>query len=111
MAAPRRLCDHFGKAPGGGMFAAALPAISPQAVESFFALAIGFAFAGSCANGYRLFGEHFPSFRLLESGPATARFAAIRCSCSRRPSSSCATAYAGGASNAATRMRQGVKFH
>ena len=59
------------------MFAAALPAISPQAVESFFALAIGFAFAGSCANGYRLFGEHFPSFRLLESGPAAARFAAI----------------------------------
>jgi hypothetical protein len=42
-----------------------------------FALAIGFAFAGSCANGYRLFGEHFPSFRLLESGPAAARFAAI----------------------------------
>ena len=59
------------------MFATALPAISPQAVESFFALAIGFAFAGSCANGYRLFGEHFPSFRLLESGPAAARFAAI----------------------------------
>ena len=25
----------------------------------------------------RLFGEHFPSFRLLESGPAAARFAAI----------------------------------
>src|SRR6476659_7094096 len=59
------------------MFAAALPAIAPQAVESFFALAIGFAFAGSCANGYRLFGEHFPSFRLIESGPATARFSAI----------------------------------
>lgn len=59
------------------MFAAAFPAISPQAVESFFALAIGFAFAGSCANGYRLFGDHFSSFRLLESGPAAARFAAI----------------------------------
>jgi hypothetical protein len=59
------------------MFAAALPAISPQAVESFFALAVGFAFAGSCANGYRLFGEHFPSFRLLETGPSAARFAAI----------------------------------
>ena len=59
------------------MFAAALPAISPQAVDSFFALTIGFAFAGSCANGYRLFGERFPSFRLLETGPARARFAAI----------------------------------
>jgi hypothetical protein len=54
-----------------------VPAISPQAVESFFALAVGFAFAGSCANGYRLFGEHFPSLRLLETGPAAARFAAI----------------------------------
>ncbi len=59
------------------MFAAVQPAISPQAIESFFALAIGFAVAGSCANGYRQFGERFPSFRLLETGPATARFAAI----------------------------------
>jgi hypothetical protein len=39
------------------MFATVQPAISPQAIESFFALAIGFAVAGSCANGYRLFGE------------------------------------------------------
>jgi hypothetical protein len=85
------------------MFAAALQAISPQAVECFFALAIGFAFAGSCANGYRPFGEHFPSVRLLESGPATARLAAIPLLVSRRPSSSCATAYAGGASNVAVR--------
>jgi hypothetical protein len=59
------------------MFAAAQPAISPQAIESLFSLAIGFAVAGSCANGYRLFGARFPSFRLLETGPATARFAAI----------------------------------
>ncbi len=59
------------------MFEAMLPAISPRAVESFFALAIGFAVAGLCANGYRLVSEGFPSFRLLESGPAAARFAAI----------------------------------
>lgn len=59
------------------MVAAAQPAISPQAIESFFALAIGFAVSGSCASGYRLFGERFPSFRLLETGPARARFAAI----------------------------------
>ncbi len=59
------------------MFEALLPAISPQAVESFFALAIGFAVAGLCASGYRLFGRHFPSFRLLEVGPLAARFAAI----------------------------------
>ncbi|HML08345.1 MAG TPA: hypothetical protein VK430_09510 [Xanthobacteraceae bacterium] len=54
-----------------------LPAVSPQAIQSFFALAIGFAVAGLCANGYRLYGESFPSFRLLEVGPAATRFAAI----------------------------------
>ncbi len=59
------------------MFEAVLPEISPQSIESFFALAIGFAVAGSCASGYRLCGEHFPSFRLLEVGPMAARFAAI----------------------------------
>jgi hypothetical protein len=59
------------------MFAAAWPAISPEAIESFFSLAIGFAVAGVCATGYRLFAEHFPSFKLLEVGPAVARFASI----------------------------------
>jgi hypothetical protein len=56
---------------------AALPAISPETVESFFSLAIGFSVAGLCASGYRLFAKHFPSFRLLEVGPVPARFAAI----------------------------------
>ncbi len=56
---------------------AAVPAISPETIESFFALALGFAVAGLCASGYRLFSRHFPSFRLLEVGPVTARFAAI----------------------------------
>jgi len=55
----------------------AWPAISPDAIESFFSLAIGFAVAGLSATGYRLFAEHFPSFRLLEVGPAVARFASI----------------------------------
>jgi len=54
-----------------------LPAISPATIESFFALAIGFAVAGLCASGYRLFSKHFPSFRLLEVGPVPMRFAAI----------------------------------
>jgi len=54
-----------------------LPAIEPQTVESFFALTIGFAVAGMCASGYRLFSRHAPSFRLLEVGPVPARFAAI----------------------------------
>jgi len=56
---------------------AALPALSPEMVESLFALAFGFAVAGLCASGYRLFSRHFPTFRLLEVGPVPARFAAI----------------------------------
>jgi hypothetical protein len=56
---------------------AALPPISPETIESFFALCFGFAFAGLCASGYRLFSKHFPSFRLLEVGPLGTRFAAI----------------------------------
>lgn len=59
------------------MFASGWPLLSPEAVESFFSLAFGFAVAGLFANGYRLFAEHFPSFRLLEVGPTAARFASI----------------------------------
>jgi hypothetical protein len=55
----------------------AWPAISPQTIESFFSLALGFAVAGLSSTGYRLFAEGFPSFRLLEVGPAAARFASI----------------------------------
>lgn len=55
----------------------ALPAISPEMIDSFFALAVGFAVAGMCASGYRLFSLHLPSFRQLEVGPVPARFAAI----------------------------------
>jgi hypothetical protein len=54
-----------------------LPAITPEFIESLFAIAFGFAVAGLCASGYRLFGLHFPSFRQLEAGPMTARFAAV----------------------------------
>jgi hypothetical protein len=59
------------------MLAVVPPAISPETIESIFSLAIGFAVAGLCASGYRLFSRHFPSFRLLEVGPVPARFAAI----------------------------------
>lgn len=59
------------------MFDYTWPAISPDVIVSFFSLAIGFSVAGMCATGYRVFAEHFPSFRLLEVGPATARFASI----------------------------------
>jgi len=59
------------------MSEAVWPAVSPEVTVSFFSLALGFAFAGLCATGYRLFADAFPSFRLLEVGPAAARFACI----------------------------------
>ena len=59
------------------MFEIMQTAISLDAVEVVFAIAIGFSVAGLCACGYRLFGMHFPSFRLLEAGPMAARFAAV----------------------------------
>ena len=59
------------------MLEAVWPALSPETIGSFFALAIGYSVAGLCASGYRLFSAHFPSFRLLEVGPVPARFAAI----------------------------------
>jgi hypothetical protein len=55
----------------------ASPAIAPETLESLFSLALGFAVAGLCASGYRLFSRHAPSFRLLEVGPVPARFAAV----------------------------------
>ncbi len=55
----------------------ALPAISPETLDAFFSLAIGFAVAGLCASGYRVFSRHLPSFRQLEVGSMPARFAAV----------------------------------
>jgi len=55
----------------------ALQPASPDIVNSLFAIAIGFSVAGLCASGYRLYGLHFPSFRLLEVGPMAWRFAAV----------------------------------
>jgi hypothetical protein len=54
-----------------------MPAITPEAIESIFAIAFGFAIAGMCASGYRLFRMRFPSFRLLEVGPMPTRFAVV----------------------------------
>ncbi|MFY9838685.1 MAG: hypothetical protein WAK55_19860 [Xanthobacteraceae bacterium] len=56
---------------------AVLSALAPETIDTLFSLAFGFAVAGLCASGYRLFSRHFPSFRLLEMGPMPARFAAI----------------------------------
>ena len=51
--------------------------MSPEQVQSFFALAIGFALAGALATGYQLATERPASFRLLQRGPAPATFAAV----------------------------------
>jgi hypothetical protein len=75
----RALCKVSFRKPKGvlAMYEAMQAAISPDVIESLFAIAIGFAVAGLCASGYRLIGMHVPSFRLLEAGPVAARFAAI----------------------------------
>ena len=59
------------------MYEAAQAAVGPEAIESLFAIAFGFAVAGLCASGYRLFQPSLPSFRLLEAGPMAARFAVV----------------------------------
>jgi hypothetical protein len=76
VAAPPILCDGY-PAEEAAMFTSMPQAIMPEAIQSFFALAWGFAIAGFCASGYRLFASHLPSFRQLEVGPVLARFAAI----------------------------------
>jgi len=51
--------------------------MSPEQLQSFFALAIGFALAGALATGYQLATERPASFRLLQRGPAPLTFAAV----------------------------------
>jgi hypothetical protein len=50
--------------------------ISADVIESLFAVAFGFTFAGLCASGCRLVALHLPNFRMLEAGPMVARLAA-----------------------------------
>jgi hypothetical protein len=51
--------------------------MSLEQLQSFFALAIGFALAGVLATGYQLATQRPASFRLLQRGPAPATFAAV----------------------------------
>ena len=51
--------------------------MSPEAVDSFFALAIGFALAGFLATGYQLATYRPASFHLLQRGPSPAALAAV----------------------------------
>jgi hypothetical protein len=51
--------------------------MSPEAIDSFFALAIGFALAGLLATGYQLATYRPASFGLLQRGPSPAALAAV----------------------------------
>jgi O-antigen/teichoic acid export membrane protein len=51
--------------------------ISPESVQSFLALMIGFGVAGLISSGYQLVTQRPASFRLLEQGPHPSTFAAI----------------------------------
>jgi hypothetical protein len=76
VAVRRLFCDVFGNRrrlectkPAAGDFA--------RRCRSLFAIAIGFAVAGSVRQRLSPFRPAFPSFRLLEVGPMPARFAAV----------------------------------
>jgi hypothetical protein len=51
--------------------------VSPDQIESFLALVLGFAFAGLCATGYQFLTKRPASFRLLQRGPTPSSFAAV----------------------------------
>lgn len=51
--------------------------MSPDSLQSFFALAMGFATAGLISSAYQLVAAQPASFRLLVRGPSAAAFAAI----------------------------------
>jgi hypothetical protein len=52
-------------------------ALSPEQIQSFLALAMGFAFAGMVSTGYQVFTKRPPSFRLLNHGPKPTTVAAV----------------------------------
>ena len=51
--------------------------MSPEAIQSFYSLALGFAWAGFLATGYQATMRRPASFRLLQRGPRPSAFAAI----------------------------------
>jgi hypothetical protein len=68
--APRRaLCEWQQRHHGALM--------SPDSLQTFYALALGFAWAGLLASGYQALTRQPASFRLLERGPRPSTFAAI----------------------------------
>ena len=51
--------------------------MSPDALNAFFSLCIGFAWAGALASGYQAFVQRPASFGLLQQGVAPSTFAAV----------------------------------
>ena len=51
--------------------------MSPDALNSFFSLCIGFAVAGALASGYQAFVQRPAGFGLLQEGVAPKAFAAV----------------------------------
>lgn len=51
--------------------------MTPEALQSFLALGVGFAVAGALASGYQVVVHRPPSFRLLQRGPTPSAFAAV----------------------------------
>ena len=51
--------------------------MSPEALNSLFSLAIGFAFAGALASGYQTFARRPAGFGLLNEGVVAKAFAAV----------------------------------
>ena len=51
--------------------------MSPEALNCFFSLAIGFAFAGALASGYQAFARRPAGFGLLNEGVVPQAFAAV----------------------------------
>ena len=51
--------------------------MSPEALNSFFSLAIGFAFAGVLASGYQALARRPAGFGLLNEGVVPKAFAAV----------------------------------
>jgi hypothetical protein len=51
--------------------------MTPEQMQSFLAIAIGFAVAGAVATGYQMLAQRPASFRLLSQGASAGAFAAI----------------------------------
>lgn len=51
--------------------------MTPESLQMLFALALGFAFAGTSSAAYQLITSRLPTFSLLSDGPRPVAFAAV----------------------------------